>query len=67
MVRKKTPSQETVPHQERYDHEVPFVGRTTARPLSYPTVVDQPPLKTPTPSRFWEFMNRSHTDGKSGG
>jgi hypothetical protein len=64
MAKSRTPSENTVPHQQKYDHDVPFIGKTTALPLSAPTGVTQPPPKTVTPSRFWEFMNISHTNGK---
>jgi len=68
MARKKNggiPSQETVPHQERFDHGVPFVGPTTAKPLGSQTGAN-PPVPTVRPSRFNEFMHRSHTNGKEG-
>ena len=63
---KKTPSQDTVPHQLKYDHEVPYVSRTTALPLGAPTDIAPFPIMTPAPSRFFEFMNVSKTNGKKG-
>ena len=60
----KTPSQTTVPHQDRFDHGVWIVGPTTAMPIGNPTGIQNPPVKTVTPSRFLEFTNRSHTNGK---
>lgn len=60
---KSIPSQQKTPGQDRYDHGVPFVGPTNARPTNDPAgEVHHFPVKTPTPSRFNEFMNRSHTD-----
>jgi hypothetical protein len=67
MARKQSsriPSQETVPHQERFDHGTQF-GPTTAKPLGSQTGAN-PPIPTVRPSRFNEFMHRSHTDGKKG-
>lgn len=57
MARKKS-SSECVPHQEKFDHGVPYVGPTTAKPISFP---DGKPhaIPTPRPSRFNEFMHRS--------
>jgi hypothetical protein len=50
----------------KYDHEVPYVGRTTALPLGAPTDIAPFPIKSPAPSRFFEFMNVSKTNGKKG-
>jgi hypothetical protein len=60
-----TPSEKTVPHQRRFDHGVPFVGETTALPVGEVTGAN-PPIPTVTPSRFFEFIHRSHTNGKEG-
>jgi hypothetical protein len=63
MARKK--QSEQVPHAERFYHGSPEFGNTTAKPLGSQTGAN-PPIPTVTPSRFNEFMHRSHTDGKKG-
>jgi hypothetical protein len=62
---KKTPSQETVPTQREFDHGMQY-GKGTALPLTDPTMTNSFTPKTVTPSRFNEFMNYSHTNGKKG-
>lgn len=61
---RKPMSQDTVPGQKRFDHGVPtLVGGTTALPTNNHAGDNNPfPVKTPTPSRFFEFLNKSNTD-----
>lgn len=63
--RNGVPSEVRVPQQDRFDHGVPFLGGTTAKPIDSQTGAN-PPIPTVTPSRFGEFMHRSHTNGKEG-
>jgi hypothetical protein len=65
MARRKTPSQETVPAQRRFDHGMEY-GKGTALPLTEPTMTKPFTPKTVMPSRFWSFINDSHTNGKKG-
>jgi hypothetical protein len=55
---RKNKSSEEVPHAERYEHGLPFIGPTTTRPISHPDGKDHA-VPTPRPSRFNEFMHRS--------
>lgn len=57
------PSQVFAPGQKKFDHGVPEIGLTTALPTMNPAGDKKDfPVKTPTPSRFFEFLNKSNTD-----
>lgn len=59
MARKKV---EEVPQQKRFDHGEPFIGPTTAQPISMP---DGKAHVVPVPcrSRFNEFKYESEKKG----
>jgi hypothetical protein len=56
-------SSESVPHDMKFDHGVPFVGPTNAKPMSH---MDGQPhvVPTPRPSRFNEFKHGSEKGEK---
>jgi hypothetical protein len=65
MAHRGPSNKNPVPAQRRFDHGMEY-GKGTALPLTEPTMTKPFTPKTMTPSRFWEFMNDSHTNGKKG-